>query len=724
MTTERQHEVPAPPDVSCVEEELLAMKTALEQKDEEITKLKSELAKAKSQVWKKRSSPRGRGKRASVDGHVRRRGSLRDSLRALDLRVASESQATTKSPKREVTKKHSLSSLITRPAGKAVRGSVAVLDKTVDMGWKAGKAVVKGSVVVFDKTIDTGKKAGRIFGFKSERRKRLSQVSEKKSTFTQWDNAVEIIDELLDDGVVGLTPQQRSGLRAAQELLLGGVANQVEKTFHIPINLLDNTNKRGGRVSMASKSYVLEEYGGITPRRERPTLTRQEGIRPSTGVKHFLSEDEWDDTIPSEFLDLSKEKQCQVFKLLTWEKLKAWDYDIFELNTATDGHPLVLMGWAVLGSPYSQRAMAKASGMLDSCDEKDFSEGYNFMESEIKLPLDKLSQYFRLIEDNYRSENPYHNAIHAADVTQTLNALIQMAGDELRTSDEELFSILLAAVVHDVDHPGLNNSYQTTARTNLSLQYNDLSVLENHHASTAFTMMIRSSPFGDVGPPGLLRGEAINLNAESDYNILCNTNAQLFTSIKSKAIDAVLHTDMKLHFQTVSKIKGLIISEETKDDKEAKDDSSTPWEILTFMLHMADISNAAKPGVTARKWTDRCLDEFFNQGDKEKELGCEPSPQCDRDTVSKPDSQIGFIRFVVLPSFEVLACIIPEVKIQVLPHLEQNRQFWESEAMMADGYEEGESMASPDPEFSMTESSDDYSFEEHLSQDTKGVDTV
>lgn len=216
--------------------------------------------------------------------------------------------------------------------------------------------------------------------------------------------------------------------------------------------------------------------------------------------------------------------------------------------------------------------------------------------------------------------------------------------------------------------------------------------------------MIRSSPFGEVARPALVRSESTNLNAESDFNILCNTNAEQFTSIKTMAIDAILHTDMKLHFQTVSKIKGLIISEETKVD------TSTPWEILTFMLHMADISNAAKPGVTARKWTDRCLNEFFNQGDQEKLLGVEPSPQCDRDSVSKPDSQIGFIQFVVLPAFEVLACIIPDLKNVVIPHLEQNRRFWESEAMMAEG-DEGESLASPDPDYSMTESSDDFSFE-------------
>lgn len=211
------------------------------------------------------------------------------------------------------------------------------------------------------------------------------------------------------------------------------------------------------------------------------------------------------------------------------------------------------------------------------------------------------------------------------------------------------------------------------ARTNLSLEYNDISVLENHHASKAFTMMIKSSPFGEIRPATLLRAESANLDKECDFNILRNLDKQHFADVKSKTIEAILHTDMKLHFKTVSKIKGLIMSEETKDE------ANTAWQILIFMLHIADISNAAKSGLVSRKWTDRCLEEFFHQGDQEKLLGIEPSPQCDREKTSKPDSQIGFISFVVQPAFEVLACIIPEIRDVVIPHLEHNRQFWEVE---------------------------------------------
>lgn len=45
----------------------------------------------------------------------------------------------------------------------------------------------------------------------------------------------------------------------------------------------------------------------------------------------------------------------------------------------------------------------------------------------------------------------------------------------------EKLSLMIAAVGHDLDHPGLNNTYQMNALTQLAIAYNDTSPLENHH---------------------------------------------------------------------------------------------------------------------------------------------------------------------------------------------------------------------------------------------------
>merc|ERR1712228_687021 len=76
-------------------------------------------------------------------------------------------------------------------------------------------------------------------------------------------------------------------------------------------------------------------------------------------------------------------------------------------------------------------------------------------------------------------------------------------------------------------------------------------------------------------------------------------------------------------------------------------------------------------------WTHRCLREFFSQGDEEKRRGLPVSPMCDRSTTNVPGSQIGFIQFIVQPTFEGLAALFPKAKEVCLFELESNKSAWE-----------------------------------------------
>ena len=51
------------------------------------------------------------------------------------------------------------------------------------------------------------------------------------------------------------------------------------------------------------------------------------------------------------------------------------------------------------------------------------------------------------------------------------------------------------------------------------------------------------------------------------------------------------------------------------------------------------------------RWSLRVLEEFFNQGDREKDEGLPVTPLCDRATTSLPASQINFLEFIVTPLF-------------------------------------------------------------------------
>ena len=63
--------------------------------------------------------------------------------------------------------------------------------------------------------------------------------------------------------------------------------------------------------------------------------------------------------------------------------------------------------------------------------------------------------------------------------------------------------------------------------------------------------------------------------------------------------------------------------------------------VLCLLLHMADISHPGKPWQLHQQWTSRLMEEFFQQGDKEREMGVECSPLCDRNNTLIPESQLG-----------------------------------------------------------------------------------
>jgi len=413
-------------------------------------------------------------------------------------------------------------------------------------------------------------------------------------------------------------------------------------------------------------------------------------------------------SVPHEFKGLSSQDQKTLCDLLSWESLSSWDkFDIFALNDVTKGNPLFFMGWAVLGSPYAQSAMKlHISGKTE---DKDPGPGYAFVD-DFKFPPDKLCNYLRAIQKGYHPDNPYHNAIHAADVVQSLHTLIQMALSKANNGSSshvistcpkiQLFAILLAAVVHDVDHPGKNNAYQTKVKSELAILYNDLSVLENWHTACAFARMLdmnilQNNIQSSQGVQAVLNSP----NKNSECNLLCRTSEENFDTIRRLVVEAVLHTDMTKHFAMVNSAKGLVmqIQKAAADGHDKGQDDSMGWNALMYLFHMADISNQAKPGHLARLWTDRCMSEFFKQGKQEAKLGIPISPLCDEATTSLPESQVGFIKFVVQPAYAVLGDLIgPVAQELVVPNVQANLNHWTKEKQLQEGTDGEETVCTSD----------------------------
>lgn len=81
------------------------------------------------------------------------------------------------------------------------------------------------------------------------------------------------------------------------------------------------------------------------------------------------------------------------------------------------------------------------------------------------------------------------------------------------------------------------------------------------------------------------------------------------------------------------------------------------------LIKVSDISNEARPMDVAEPWLDCLLQEFFEQSDREKLEGLPVTPFMDRDKVTKPSSQCSFIGYVLLPLFEAIGRLYPELEV-------------------------------------------------------------
>merc|ERR1719445_2383870 len=248
------------------------------------------------------------------------------------------------------------------------------------------------------------------------------------------------------------------------------------------------------------------------------------------------------------------------------------------------------------------------------------------MLSELNVDSACLISYMNAVDANYLN-NPYHNHIHAADVLLNMHYFMKSALFSRAICTLDGFAILISAAVHDVGHPGHNNSFEIQSESDLAVTYNDQSVLENMHIALAWR---------------LLKGR--------DCDILASLSAEHRKRFRKVLIDSVLATDMSQHSLHSETLEQLV--EDYKDIELAEDlvdeEGKFADQFLPIALHTADLGNLCKQISFYTQWVDRLMNEFFKQGDKERALGIEPiSFLCDRFKVNIHSGQVGFINFVI-----------------------------------------------------------------------------
>ena len=99
---------------------------------------------------------------------------------------------------------------------------------------------------------------------------------------------------------------------------------------------------------------------------------------------------------------------------------------------------------------------------------------------------------------------------------------------------------------------------------------------------------------------------------------------------------------------------------------------------MQMCLKAADISNVTKPFDISRLWAIAVTEEFYQQGDKEKERGVEVLPMFDRTKNSElANGQIGFINFVALKFFRITTALFTGMQ-WATDNVESNLATWKS----------------------------------------------
>jgi hypothetical protein len=297
---------------------------------------------------------------------------------------------------------------------------------------------------------------------------------------------------------------------------------------------------------------------------------------------------------------LSRKSLCAAPRARELPGIDDWnEFDVFQVAREHEGKPLMLISWSVL----------ERRGLI----------------GHFNLSKSLLSSFLDNIEELY-SSHAYHNPVHAADVVHGVHVLLNQ-GAEQHLSELEVLALIFSAACHDVGHPGVTNAFRVASGDEDAITYSDQSVNEMMHLALTYRTLQRP---------------------ENDFLRLALMPKQR-QSLRAMVVQMVLATDMDTHFQ---KIKALQALTQDRGATVTNWDNSLP--LLQMLLHGIDISNAARPEALSRRWTDNILEEFFLQGDIERNLGRDISPLCDRTKVSRPGSQVGFMGFIVRPTIETL----------------------------------------------------------------------
>eukprot|EP00873_Tetraselmis_striata_P021131 jgi/Tetstr1/441395/TSEL_029643.t1 len=285
---------------------------------------------------------------------------------------------------------------------------------------------------------------------------------------------------------------------------------------------------------------------------------------------------------------------------------------------------------------------------------------------KLRLSDRKLLRFAGTIEKGHH-DNPYHGLAHTIDVTARLGTILGKSGFARFLIDSSgadgcltLLGAMLGAVVHDYKHEGVSNPFVISAGMDQGINFNDQSCLEND---------------------ALLHALALLRDPSNSPTSHFSRDEQ--QQLRSLIIKLVLATDMSKHFSILTAVQAKVLDHfdvSLGPEKRYTTLSSEQQHItLQLFLKAADLGHCGLPIESHVAWVDRIQQEFWAQGDREKELNLPLSPLSDRE---KPGAlwggnQVGFFKALVCPMYAMLTSVAPECQ-ELHANVLSNLAFWKA----------------------------------------------
>ena len=295
---------------------------------------------------------------------------------------------------------------------------------------------------------------------------------------------------------------------------------------------------------------------------------------------------------------------------------------------------------------------------------------------------------------------PFHNFRHAFLVA--LAAWRFVVAGRLASSSPgappplgplDVLALLLAALCHDLEHPGTTNAFQVNSGSALAQRYNDASVLENHHCAVG-TAMLESS------------------------GVLAALSADERKTLRKALITAILATDMSVHKDLLVRVTAKVKAADEDAERSvaeaadggfpespgtASSDFSFPTGsaddralFIAFLLRAcpvltrvpcvhsprqdapadcADLHNPLLPPVMSQRIAAELSREFAAQAAQEQAAALPVTVMLGTTELARAQMEISFIDFVVQPLYTTLLTIVPALA-DLAERVEANRECW------------------------------------------------